>query len=302
MKFILLEKEDASVVAFNQRNWEQEYNNLSNNVDRDKKIDEFIDSFLKSHNISTNIGFREALKEQLEISAPKSLSEATNPFLSWIVKYNKSVDNLNEIDNNDYRNLIGVYVNDIILDNDLRGTSSLGTKSIIFNSDLFKQSTEDFSYLVQCFYYLNSSRGAKTFLDKYRTMTSTQKNEFFQRLGYANASSAKVDLDEDNLKYFMLFKDKIYKPRGTLRNAKTISYAISYLDEKIQGKDKEDGIDKDFKEILDDAYNILTKDFGFEKNLIRSLLDVVVKSNKFDASSTSDDIVKFVVKIVGALR
>ena len=305
MKFILNEKEDASVVAFNQRDWAEEYNKLSNNIDREAKIYEFIDKFLMAHNLSTNIGFKKALAQQLLLGAPETLSEANNPFLGWIVQFGKKVGTLNEVSDEEYNNLISLYSDSIILDNDLRGTSSLGTQAIIFNSDLFNQVIEDFTYLTQVFYYLNSSNGSRNFLEKYNSMNNSQKNEFFQRLGYPNYSSAKIELDRDNLKYFIIFADKIYKPRGTLRKAKTVSYAISYLDEKVQDTGKgrdETPIDDEFKDKLNQAYKSLTDDFGYKKDLVKSLLDVVVKSEKFDASSELNDIIKFVIKMVGALR
>ena len=299
MKFILNEKESASVVAFNQRDWIKEYSQLSNQTDREDKINEFISAFLIAHNIPSDIGFRDALVNWILLIGEKGFKESTNPFLTWIIQYNKVVGGLSEVSNEAFNNLLDIYSNNIIFDSDLRGTSTLGTKSIIFNKDFYMKDVQDFTYLAQLFYYLNSKTGSRYFMNKFNSMTTTQRNEFFERLGYKDYSSAtrnKTGIDEDSIKYFMVFEDKVYKAKGKLREAKTVSYAIEYLDTNIQDKEdtreNETIVDQDFAKVLEEAEEILTSgNFKYPKKLVRAQLDVLVKSGLYDASTKLDDIV-----------
>ena len=286
-KNILLEADNKS---FNQRDWATEYSQLSTDSDREKLIDEFISSFLISKNIP-EIKFRNALKSYLLLGAPDSLNK-NNPFLLWINLYNQKVRAITDIDDDDFNNLINLHGNQIILDEDLTGTGRLGTKSIIFNSDLFKQSEQDLTYLTQVFYWLDVSNNSKRLFDHLKNMSQEDKLSFFKEL---KGKFFRLDeITPEDLKYRLIFKYGSYNSNGELLKAIDIQNALDYLDSHVQKGDQEEEREytKEEKEILNRIIKNLSnpKQFRYTEQQVKSILDMLLKSNKINMGMSFDDL------------
>jgi hypothetical protein len=308
---LLLEKEPSSVIDFNKIDWSQEYNLSS---DKNAFIDNFINAFLRANNINSGIGFKDALHNQLELFGGEGMNEGLNPFLTWIVKYDKVVGGLNTITDDAYNNLNTLYGNGIIFDKDLMGTSNLGTKTILFNADFYTKSSKDFVKLAQTFYLLDGSYGKSKFMEKIKALKGPQKYEFTQRLkaNFSSFFTDKLYKDENVIKYFIVFKDGKYSPSGELRDVRDISSAIAYLDTQVEDKeekskdrvvkkeetpknDRLNQLDPIFKSNLEDAKKAALE-MGKEEKLIDSLINVIIKAGGYERA-TADNILEAIISM-----
>lgn len=301
-KFILLETDDKQNISsyadmnWNTTNWKIIYSQLNDSVDREKLVDGFIDSFLTTKNVPA-IKFRSSLKNLLADGAPESLDKY-NPFMLWINSYNLKVKDIGAIDDEDFNSLINLYDQQVLLDEDLTGSSNLGTKSIIFNGDLFKQSENNLNYLVRIFYWLDQHNNANKVFGHLNSMDKRQQNQFCNELETHPNSLNDIKTPGD-IKYFFTFKSGKYSSMGQLKNAFSIQNSLKYLDNRVRykgNKEEEKEYTKEEKETLNRIVKNLSnpKQFRYTEQQVKSILDMLLKSDQVNLGMDFDDLQKVV--------
>lgn len=301
----LLEKETPSQTSFRQTDWEGMYNQaISEGGDEEVNnvINQFIDTFLSTNNLPQDIGFRDALFNQLKAYGGKALTPNFR-FLDWIIQYNKSTDGLTRLTNEGYNNLIDAHGRNIVLDSDLTGQSSLKDKNIIFVEDLFNKDTNNFIFLTQVFYYLNSREGSKSFFDKYNKLNNLQLNEFYQILGYSNASSMRREVTPESIKNIICFKSGNFSNKGELRDTKVINDALEYLDRRIP--EERDSATSALSQEQQDIIK-LTKDglknLGYKEKFVDGVIDTIIKSERLPKNLSLDNLTKLALNTIAAIE
>lgn len=295
--------ENAKQTSFNQVDWERLYNTTDYD-ELDSLIEKFINEFLVSNNIPTNIGFKNSLKKQLEAFGGEGLTNK-NPFLGWIKQYNTKVGGLSDITDSAYQNLIDIYAKNIILDEDLEGTGSVGTKSLLFTSSLFKKPTKDFTYLVQVFYYYATYTGINTFKDVYKAMKPKQLEEFSSMLGY-RLNKNTINIKDEDIKYLFTFSGSKYSVHGELRDINKINSSIRYLDSLNIGDSK----NKENREMIssnkyepklqakvDEVREALIA-MRFSKKTADKAIDLIIETRGIDNSINTQDLLKLTLNLL----
>jgi hypothetical protein len=240
-KFILNEATPVATSApIGQNIYMQQYNS---NPDKLEVINNFITAFETQYGIKLNTSLIQAVGEQiLSMGGGDALDYYKNPYLQFLVNYSKLL-NMTTIDftGESYNNLIHLYGDKVISDNNMFAKGSQGQNDIIFVKDLWTQQYNEIKYLCQAFYWLNIKSNLSSLnLDKLGNDDGTIVKNFISYLGGDVTSldrnektgrmmSLAQALGNDPINY-ILFVDKKFSFTGQLRQANQISRALDYLD------------------------------------------------------------------------
>jgi hypothetical protein len=237
--------------------YSQEY---SSSADKEEVANKFLDAFEKHYNLKLNLNLRQAIVKHIDsLGGGAALNYLQNPYLQFLVNYNKAGLDVSQFNAVDYDNLIHLYGDEIISQDNMFATGQRGKEDILFVESLWKNSYEEIKYLCQAFYWLNNKTNFNTLnLSK---LTNDNKLEFLSYLGMSKGDNGQY-IPQDSLTVadkgsdFILFVNGVYSHKGELRKANNISKAMDYLDTIRSDL----GVKNDFKTELDDIKQRQVKD------------------------------------------
>jgi hypothetical protein len=209
--------------------------------DKDSVINNFLAAFEKKYDLKLNINLKQSLANNIKQSGGGVfLDYLSNPYLQFLINYNKVGCNVYEFNSIDFDNLIHLYGDSVISQNNMFAIGQQGQNDIIFVQNLWENSYEEIKYICQAFYWLNNSSNFKS-LNFDKVTDTTIITGFLKQLGVGNTTSVASlsDITQD----FILFVKGTYSHTGILRKADRIYNSLEYLDSvksnlgvKIEGK------------------------------------------------------------------